>query len=406
MNIIDIINKKSLGESLTKEELSYAFNSYLKKEIPDCQMSSLLMAIKIKGLNYQETLDLTDIFINSGDVLDLGLPNTVDKHSTGGIGDKTTLVVLPLAACCGVYIPKMSGRGLGYTGGTTDKLESIKGFKTNLEEKEFIKLVKKNGLAICSQTANLVPMDKVIYALRDITATTNSVPLIAISIMSKKIACGAKSILIDIKYGKGALIKDKKEAKELSNLMIKIGKYYKKNVKTIISDMNNPLGDTIGNSLEVIEAIEVLKNKRNNYFKKFCLEIAANLVSLGKDISYREAFNEVNEALISGKAYKKFETMIKAQGGDLKCIEVSPKKQYILSLKTGKLKGIDALEFGKLSLELGAGRKEKNAKINHTVGIVFNKKIGDKIKKGDLLCTLYIKNNNIQKDITKYFDIK
>lgn len=406
MNINEIINKKNLGKELSNEELAFTFNNYLKKVISDKQMGSLLMAIKNNGLNNKETFALTDIFIKSGDVINLDLPNTVDKHSTGGVGDKTTLVVLPLAASCGIYIPKMSGRGLGYTGGTIDKLESIKGFKTNLTEAAFIKLIKQNGLAISSQTDNLVPMDKVIYALRDVTNTTESIPLIAVSIMSKKIACGAKNILIDIKVGKGALIKTKKEALNLSKLMIKIGKYYHRYVKTSINDMNNPLGYTIGNALEVMEAIEVLKNKKTTKFSEFCVDLATEMVSIGKKISKRLAKKEVLDALTSGKAYQKFEDMVRSQGGDLSFLKISPKKQYILSIKAGKLRAIDALKFGELSMRLGAGRVKKDDKIDHSVGVVLNKQIGDKIKIGDLLCTLYIKDNNITEDITKYFLIK
>ncbi len=406
MNIKDIINKKILKKELTSEELSYAFNGYLKKEISDKDMASLLMAIKIHSLTEKETFSLADIFIKSGDVINLDLPNTVDKHSTGGVGDKTTLVVLPLAACCGVYIPKMSGRGLGHTGGTIDKLESIKGFRTDLSEQEFLNLIKKNGFAISSQTDNLVPMDKVIYALRDVTNTTESVPLIAISIMSKKIACGAKNILIDIKLGKGALVKTKKEAWELSKIMIKIGKFYNRKVKTTINDMNNPLGYTIGNALEVMEAIETLKAKKVTKFSKFCLNIASEMVSIGKGISLRKAKKEVLEALNSGKAYEKFEEFVKDQGGDLSSLKVSTKKQYILSTKSGVLKSIDALKFGELSVILGAGRKEKDDTIDHSVGILLNKQVKDKIKIGDLLCTLYLKDDNITFDITKYFEIK
>ncbi len=406
MNINEIINKKALGKELTSEELSFAFNNYLKKATNDEQMGKLLIAIKNKGLSDQETFLLTDIFIKSGDVIKLDLPNTVDKHSTGGVGDKTTLVVLPLAASCGIYIPKMSGRGLGHTGGTIDKLESVNGFRTDLTKEEFVRLIKQNGVAISSQTDNLVPMDKAIYALRDVTNTTESIPLIAVSIMSKKIACGAKNILIDIKVGKGALIKNKRDAKKLSKLMIKIGKYYNRLVKTITSDMNSPLGYTIGNALEVMEAIEVLQNKKTTKFSLFCVDLAAEMVSMGKKISKRQAKKEVLEALTSGKAYQKFEKIITAQNGDLKSLKVSSKRQYILSIKTGKLKNIDALKFGELSMKLGAGRINKDDKIDHSVGIVLNKQVGDKIKIGNLLCTLYLKDNNITEDITRYFDIR
>lgn len=407
MNITEIIDKKSLGISLTNGELFYAFNGYLKGSVPDYQMSTLLMAIKINGMDYNEIFDLTEIFLGSGEMLELeDIPNTVDKHSTGGVGDKTTLIIGPLASACGVNIPKMSGRGLGHTGGTIDKLESIPGFRTNLDKKEFIDLVKKNGFAVCSQNKSLVPMDGVIYALRDVTGTTNSIPLIAVSIMSKKIACGAQNILIDIKVGKGALIKNQKEANELSKIMVQIGNHYNRNVKTMITKMDSPLGVAIGNSLEVMEAKEILEGKRVNDLSKLCLDLASEMVSMGKKISKKMALKEVNNALNSGEAYKKFLDFVKSQGGNIDKLAISDKKQYILSIKSGTIKNIDALRFGELSLSLGAGRINKQDKINPKVGIILNKFVGDKVKTGDVLCTLYVDKDYEQSDITTYFDIR
>ncbi len=407
MDLTDIILKKENKKALSKEELYKAFNGYLKGTVSDEEMTKLLKAIMTKGMNLEEILNLTDIFIHSGIILDLkDIPNTIDKHSTGGVGDKTTLIIGPLAAACGVYVPKMSGRGLGHTGGTIDKLESFKGFKTDISTVNFVALVKKNGFAVCSQNKLLVPMDAKVYALRDVTGTTNSIPLIAVSVMSKKIACGAKNILIDVKYGKGALVKTKKEARKLAKIMCLIGKEYYVPVKTEISDMNNPLGNTIGNALEVEEAINVLNNKVDNDLTELCLELASEMVSMAKKIPKRKALKEVTTALINKEAYKKFCVFVSDQGGDIASLKISSKKQFILSLKSGKIKGIDALKMGELSVNLGAGRKTKGESIDHSVGIYLNKKVGDKVKIGDLLCTLYLKENNITEDITSYFDVR
>ena len=277
--ITDIINKKRLGENLSKEELEFIFNGYLKGKVKDYQMSALLMAICIKGMTDKEIFDLTDIFIKSGDILDFSDVEgiKVDKHSTGGVGDKTTMVIAPIVASLGVPVIKMSGRGLGHTGGTIDKLESIPGFRTDLTDEQVKEEVKQIGMVITSQTANLTPMDKLVYALRDVTATVESVPLVATSIMSKKIASGADKILIDIKLGKGALIKTKTWAKKLSSVMIKIGKFYGKEVRTMITDMNNPLGDSIGNSIEVEEAIDILNGKKGK-LTDLCIELASKLL--------------------------------------------------------------------------------------------------------------------------------
>ena len=289
--IIDIINKKANKYELTKEELETIFIGYLKDEVKDYQMSAFLMAICINDMSDSEVFALTDIFIKSGDVLDLSFIDgiKVDKHSTGGVGDKTTLIVAPLVASCNVSVIKMSGRGLGYTGGTIDKLESIPGFNVNLTEEEIKKQASDIGIVITSQTRDLTPLDKKVYALRDVTATTNSIPLIASSIMSKKIAGGADKIVIDIKVGNGALIKTEEEAKRLESLLIKIGSYYQKEVKTVISDMNRPLGHNIGNRLEVLEALDVLENKEKGKLYDLSIELASKMVSLGKEISESDA---------------------------------------------------------------------------------------------------------------------
>lgn len=408
MNIIDVINKKRKKEELSYDELKYAFLGYLNKEVADYQMSSLLMAICLNGLTERETFDLCDIFIKSGKTFDLSSIEgvKVDKHSTGGVGDKTTLVLVPLVASLGLIFPKISGRGLGHTGGTIDKLESIKGFNVVLSEEELFEELKSIGCAITSQTEDLAPLDKVIYALRDVTGTVESIELIAVSIMSKKIALGADKILIDIKVGKGALIKNLKDAKKLSNLMIKIGKKYQKEVRTIISDMNNPLGNNIGNSLEVLEALSVLEGKVSNNFSKLCIELATTLVSMGKGISESLAKKEVINAIKNKAAYNKFLELVSFQGGDITSLKVSQNVEKIYSNKTGTIKSIDALKMGELAMKLGAGRKNKEDKIDYTVGIILEKQVRDRVNKGDVLCTLYTKNDEmIQENILSYYKI-
>ena len=392
MNIVDIINKKRLGNSLSYEELKYAFIGYLNEAIESYQISALLMAICINGMTDEETINLTKIFIDSGDILDLSsIPGIkVDKHSTGGVGDKTTLVIAPVVASCGVYMAKMSGRGLGYTGGTIDKLESIKGFKTVLSEDEFLKELKDIGLVISSQTTSLAPLDKKIYALRDVTGTVESYPLIASSIMSKKIASGADKILIDLKLGKGALIHTEDEANKLREILIKIGDSFKRETRVIITSMDNPLGNNIGNSLEVMEAMDVLKGNIDTPFANLCIELASNLVSMGKNIPIKEAEQEVIKVLKNNQAYNKFLEFVKYQHGDINSLEISPEKLEIRSTKNGILKGIDAKLVGEVSMKLGAGRLTKDDPIDHKVGIVLNKQINDKIVENDLLCTLYV----------------
>ena len=394
--ILDIINKKRVGKELNYKELDIIFNGYLNGEVADYQMASLLMAICINGMSDEEIFSLTKIFIDSGDVLDFSdIPGIkVDKHSTGGIGDKTTLVIAPIVASIGIPVVKMSGRGLGYTGGTIDKLESIPGFRIDLSDKEIIDQVKNINLVITGQTADLAPMDKVIYALRDVTATVASIPLIASSIMSKKIASGADKIIIDVKVGNGALLQTKEDAKKLSDLMIKIGEVYHKEVRCMISDMNTPLGTSIGNSLEVLEALNVLQGvEKDNNFVDLCYDLAAEMISMGKEIPKKDARILVEEAIVSGRAYDKFLEMVHYQNGNIKKIKVSDKTILIKADKSGILKKIDALELGKLSLCLGAGKIHKEDKIDYSVGIKLNKLLGDKIKKGDVLATLYVNKN-------------
>lgn len=390
--IVDIINKKRLGEELSYKELDTIFNGYLNGEVADYQMSALLMAICINGMSDEETFALTKIFIDSGEILDFDeLGVLVDKHSTGGIGDKVTLVIAPIVAACGCSVVKMSGRGLGYTGGTIDKLESIEGFRTDLTDEEIYEQVKKIGIVITGQTKDLAPMDKLIYALRDVTATVSSIPLIASSIMSKKIAGGADKILLDVKVGKGALISNKEDAEKFCELAIKIGTIYHREVRTKISDMNIPLGYAIGNSVEVLEAIDILQGKeRDNYLVDLCYDLASEMISMGKGISKDEALALVDESIEKGYAYQKFLELVKMQGGDLDKIKVSKKEKYIVSHKSGIINGIDALELGKLAVALGAGRSSKDEKIDHTVGIRLHYLAGEEVQKGATLATVYV----------------
>ena len=407
MSMVDTINKKRLGKVLSREELEEAFNGYFQGNIPDYQMSSLLMAICLRGMTDQETLDLTDIFIRSGEVLDLSEVDgiTVDKHSTGGVGDKTTLIVASIVASLGLKVPKMSGRGLGHTGGTIDKLESIPGFRVNLSREEFIHQLNTIGVAIISQTAHLAPLDKKVYALRDVTGTVESIPLIASSIMSKKIASGADKIVLDVKVGKGALLKTQEEAIEISRLMKKIGHHYQKDVDTMITYMDIPLGTSIGNALEILEVMRILSNEENNYLVALSKALAAKMVQLGLGISIQDASIRVEDSLKSGKAYKKFMELIEAQGGDISGLRVSSHTQDILSTKSGHVIDMDAYRFGKLSLDLGGGRKTNEDPIDPKVGIVLKKKIGDDVKVGDVLCTLYLREDApfIQEDLTSYY---
>lgn len=403
--IVDIINKKRIGLELSYKELSFFFNGYLNGEVKDYQMSSLLMAICINGMTDDEIFSLTKIFIDSGDILDFSeIPGIkVDKHSTGGVGDKTTLIIAPIVASLGVPVVKMSGRGLGYTGGTIDKLESIKGFNIALSDNQVFKQVSDIGVVVTGQTADLAPMDKAIYALRDVTGTVSSIPLIASSIMSKKIASGADKILIDIKVGNGALLQKKSDANKLSDLMKKIGKFYNREVRTIISDMNVPLGHAIGNSIEVMEAIKVLKGEEvNTNLVDLCIELATEMVSMGKNIDRSVAYDEVVDSIKSLKAYNKFLELVKTQGGKIDSLRLSDNIIEMESVESGVVKNINALELGKLSVALGAGRVNKEDKINYNVGIYLNKLVGDTVKKGDTLATIYYDK---KVDLSKFDDI-
>ena len=410
MNIIDIINKKRKCQSLTDEDIKYMIDGYLSGEIKDYQMSALLMAILINDMDNEEIYSLTKYMADSGEKLDLSPlgDNVVDKHSTGGVGDKTTLIIAPLVASCGVKVAKMSGRALGHTGGTIDKLESIPNFTVNLSEEEFLKQVNDIGVAITSQTENIAIADKKIYALRDVTGTVESIPLIASSIMSKKIALGAKKLVLDVKVGKGALIKNIASAKRLSNLMIDIGKHNGIEVICVLTNMDIPLGNNIGNSLEITEAIEILKEHKTGHLRDLCVELASQMVSLGLNVTYEAAKEKVLNNLDNGESYNKFLELVKYQHGDLDSLPIESNKYEIKSMTEGYLVDIDAYKLGTLSMSLGAGRENKEDTIDYSAGIVINKNLNDYLNPGDVIMTLYTNKEitNIDNSIFKISDKK
>jgi len=404
MNIVDIIIKKENKLELTKEEINYVVDEYVAGNIDDSRMSSLLTAITINGMTFNETYNLTTSMLESGDTIDLSNIDgiKVDKHSTGGVGDKTTFVAVPLAASLGVKVAKMSGRSLGFTGGTIDKLESIPGFKTVLTKEEFVKEVNDINMAIVSQTENIVPADKKIYALRDFTGNTESIPLIASSIMSKKLASGSDKIVLDVKVGEGAFMKNIDDARTLTRLMVDIGKKYGKETVAILSNMEDPLGYAVGNSLEVKEAIETLKGNGDKNFTNLCILIASYMVSLSKSISIEEAIDMVKTNLYNGKGLEKLYEFVNYQSGNISKMKESPYKVEIYSNKCGYITDIDSVGMSKMVNELGAGRKNKDDEIDHNVGIVLNKKTNDKVDINDLLMTVHC---NSEIDPSKYLDL-
>ncbi len=401
MRIYDIIKKKRDGFALSKEEIEYFINGYVDGSIYDYQASALCMAIFFQGMDERETADLTLAMAHSGDTVDLSRFGdlTVDKHSTGGVGDKTTLIVAPIVSSLGCVMAKMSGRGLGHTGGTIDKLESIEGFNTELSSEEFFSQVEKNGVAVVGQTGNLTPADKKLYALRDVTATVDNLSPIASSIMSKKLAAGSHTIVLDVKCGSGAFMKTPKDAKELASAMVEIGKNCGRNTAAVITNMDRPLGNNIGNSLEVIEAIDVLKNNGPDDLKEVCLTLSSEIVSMCKKISVEEARKQAEEALNSGKAFEKFKEWISSQGGNKDWVdntELFPKASYVYEIKAendGYISKMNAESIGIASVILGAGRETKEDTIDMSAGIVLNKKTGDEVLQGEVLATLYSCND-------------
>ena len=405
MRFVDIINKKKDKLELTNEEIQFWIDGIVDGTIPDYQSSALLMAIVLNGMNDRETAYLAKAMMNSGDVLDLSSIAGIkaDKHSTGGVGDKTSMALGPMVAACGLKVAKMSGRGLGHTGGTLDKLESIEGFNCFLSEEEFKKQVQELGIAIIGQTGDLVPADKKLYALRDVTATVNSIPLIASSIMSKKLASGSDTILLDVKYGEGAFMHTIEDAVKLAQAMISIGNNLGRNTVAMITDMNQPLGNAIGNSLEIIEAVDTLKGHGPKDFTELCMQAGEIMLMQGKIAqNEEEARKMLEEAVQSGKAFEMFKKMVKAQGGNEKMIEdtsLFPKSKFITEIKAekdGNVEVIHSEKLGILAMHLGAGRETKEQDINHAVGLKINCKKGDSIKAGDILCYVYH-----DKDLTK-----
>ncbi|MBW7649665.1 MULTISPECIES: pyrimidine-nucleoside phosphorylase [Anoxybacillus] len=408
MRMVDLIEKKRDGHTLTKEEIQFIIEGYTKGDIPDYQMSALAMAIFFRGMNEEETAELTMAMVHSGDTIDLSKIEgvKVDKHSTGGVGDTTTLVLGPLVASVGVPVAKMSGRGLGHTGGTIDKLESVPGFHVEITNDEFIDLVNKNKIAVVGQSGNLTPADKKLYALRDVTATVNSIPLIASSIMSKKIAAGADAIVLDVKTGAGAFMKDLNDAKALAKAMVDIGNRVGRKTMAIISDMSQPLGYAIGNALEVKEAIDTLKGEGPEDLQELCLVLGSHMVYLAeKASSLEEARHMLERAMKDGSALETFKTFLAAQGGDASVVDDPsklPQAKYIIELEAkedGYVSEIVADAVGTAAMWLGAGRATKESTIDLAVGLVLRKKVGDAVKKGESLVTIY--SNREQVDDVK-----
>ena len=398
MNILEIIEKKRDKKELTKDEIEYFIEGYTHDKIADYQASALIMAIYLNGMTKQETTDMTIAMANSGEQLDLSKLNEiiVDKHSTGGVGDKVSLILLPLVASLGVPVAKMSGRGLGFTGGTVDKLESIPGYQTGIDIHNFVENVEKVGISMISQTLNLAPADKKIYSLRDSISCVESIPLIASSIMSKKIASGAQKIVLDVTCGSGAFMQSKGRAEELANEMIEIGKLANRETVCILTNMDEPLGHAVGNSLEVIEAIQSLKGDMPEDVKEVVLELGAYMVKLagkGEDIEENKA--KLLENIVNGKGYEKFIQLVENQGGDssyIKDTNLFPKANYIEKVycqKDGYIQSMNAKEIGKIVCDLGAGRIRKEDSIDNAVGIVLNKKVSNEVEKGDTLVTIY-----------------
>lgn len=397
MRMYDIIQKKKTGGALTEEEIQFVINGYVNKTIPDYQISPLLMAIYFSGMNDFETATLTKAMMNSGDVVDLSEFGslTVDKHSTGGVGDKTSLVIAPVMAALGCKMAKMSGRGLGHTGGTVDKLESIPGFNTGLTPEKFFDQVRKTGLAIIGSTANLAPADKKLYALRDVTATVDSVPLIASSIMSKKLAAGAHNIVLDVKIGSGAFMKTEKEGVNLAQKMVDIGKNFGKNIAAVVTNMDRPLGYAVGNSVEVLEAVSVLKNENKSDLYEVCVVLASNLLSLCFGYEPEESRKKVCEVIENGAALEKFKEWISAQGGDVSFANdpsLLGTSKYIVEFKaekSGYISHMNAETIGKTAAVLGAGREKAEDDIDHTAGIMLRKKTGDRVEAGETIAIFY-----------------
>ncbi len=408
MRIYDIIEKKRDGLKLTKEEIDFFVKEYTKDIIEDYQASALLMAIFLNGMDKEETVNLTESMAKSGDMLDLSAINgiTADKHSTGGVGDKTSLVVAPICASLGIKMAKMSGRGLGHTGGTIDKLESIDGFNVTLDTDAFFKQVNEIGISIIGQTGNLAPADKKIYALRDVTATVDNISLIASSIMSKKIAAGAKNIVLDVKCGSGAFMKDEESATKLAEMMVKIGKKCDRNMAAVITNMDIPLGSNVGNSLEIKEVINILNNKGDKQLKELCLVLSATILSISYNWDYKEAYKKAELTIIDGSAYKKFIEFVNAQGGNIDFTNLpdANKSLEIKAEENGFIQSINSRIVGESAVLLGAGREKKSDTIDYGAGIVLYKKTCDEVSVGDTIAILYAENDERLENGRKLFN--
>ncbi len=401
MRAVDIIARKRDGYSLTKEEIDFFVQGFTRGDIPDYQASAWLMAIFLRGMDARETIDLTMAMARSGEMLDLSgiAPVVVDKHSTGGVGDKTTLIVGPMVAATGLPVGKMSGRGLGFSGGTLDKLEAIPGFRVGLTKDEFLRQLKHVGLVVAGQSADLAPADGKLYALRDVTATIESLPLIASSIMSKKIAAGAHAIVLDVKVGRGAFMKTEQDAVALAQTMVAIGQGVNRKVAAVIADMDQPLGNTVGNALEVQEAIETLRGNGPSDLVEHCLTVASQMLILaGKAPEASDARQQLRATLQEGQALSKFCAMIEAQGGDAAVVDEpdrlphAPLVEKVVAPRTGYIASIDAMEFGLTAVDLGAGRQKKGDLIDPAVGIVLHAKVGDLVMQGQPLLTIHAAN--------------
>ena len=404
MRTVDLIEKKRDGGELSTEEISYLINGYVSGEIPDYQIAALAMAIYYQGMSIREIHDLTTDMVASGEQYDLSeIPGVkVDKHSTGGVGDKVTIILMPLVASFGVPVAKMSGRGLGHTGGTIDKLESIKGYQVERSKEEFIEQVKDIGISLIGQSEHFVKADKLLYALRDVTATVDSIPLIASSVMSKKIAAGADKILLDVTVGQGAFMKNMSDAEKLSETMVALGHEVNRETIAVITDMSQPLGKAIGNRLEITEAIEIMQGKGREDITDFICELAEILLDLAQVEASQE---EIRQHLVGGKALAKFEELIQAQGGDLTDLyrhSSAPVVTDIYAHKTGYIKELPAMVFGKFAMQLGAGRATKSDSLNYETGIVFEKKVGDSVTQGDLIAKVYSQEILSEKMLTEF----
>lgn len=404
MRAVDIIQKKRDGFELTKEEIQWLIDGYVAGTVPDYQMSAFAMAIYFKGMTTREISDLTMTMVGTGQQIDLSEISgiKVDKHSTGGVGDKVTLILVPLVASFGVPVAKMSGRGLGHTGGTIDKLESVKGFQVERSQEEFIKQVQDIGLSVIGQSDQLVKADKLLYALRDVTATVDTIPLIASSVMSKKIAAGADSILLDVTVGEGAFMKNIEDARRLAQTMVELGKAVGRRTVAVITDMSQPVGTSIGNRLEILEALEILQGKGREDVTYFICELAQIMLSLA---NVEKTVEEVREHIMNGSALRKFEAMIQAQGGDLEDLYRPSSAQYIVDVtadKSGFISELPAMEFGLFAMRLGAGRAVKSDNLDYETGIVFEKKVGEAVQSGEVVAKIYANQKISEEMITEF----